>query len=129
MLETFVNPFAPTPASDSKKKRVSRKRQSFPPPWSAALGAAPLSKYLSDFTELELVGSGSFSKVFRCRKKLDGWIYAVKKSKRHFRGKADTCVRFVCVAVALILSFSSGYWRRTHCRVCVCVDGRIGVTD
>ncbi|TYZ63341.1 hypothetical protein PybrP1_012880 [[Pythium] brassicae (nom. inval.)] len=90
MLETVVNPFAPTPASDSKRKRLSRKRQSFPPPWSAALGAVPLSKYLSDFTELELLGSGSFSKVFRCMKKLDGWIYAVKKSKHHFRGKADT---------------------------------------
>ncbi|KUF98154.1 UDP-glycosyltransferase 84A4 [Phytophthora nicotianae] len=37
-----------------------------------------------------LIGSGSFSKVYKCIKKIDGWVYAVKKSKRHFRGKADT---------------------------------------
>lgn len=92
-VEPLVNPFAPTPASDAKKKRSSRKRQSFPPAWSAGLGGAPLSKYLSDFSELELIGSGSFSKVFKCMKKIDGWVYAVKKSKRHFRGRADTCVQ------------------------------------
>jgi wee1-like protein kinase len=39
-----------------------------------------------------MIGSGSFSKVFKCLKKIDGWVYAVKKSKRHFRGKADTYV-------------------------------------
>lgn len=89
-METFVNPFAPTPASDTKKKRSNRKRQSFPTTWASGLNQAPPSKYLADFSELELIGSGSFSKVFKCMKKIDGWVYAVKKSKRHFRGKADT---------------------------------------
>lgn len=89
-METLVNPFAPTPASDAKKKRSNRKRQSFPTTWASGLNQAPLSKYLADFSELELIGSGSFSKVFKCMKKIDGWVYAVKKSKRHFRGKADT---------------------------------------
>lgn len=89
-METFVNPFAPTPASDAKKKRSNRKRQSFPTTWASGSNQAPLSKYLADFSELELIGSGSFSKVFKCMKKIDGWVYAVKKSKRHFRGKADT---------------------------------------
>lgn len=41
-----------------------------------------------------MIGSGSFSKVYKCVKKIDGWVYAVKKSKRHFRGKADTYVTF-----------------------------------
>lgn len=43
-----------------------------------------------------MIGSGSFSKVYKCMKKMDGWVYAVKKSKRHFRGKADTCVDTIC---------------------------------
>lgn len=89
-MDTHINPFAPVPASDSKKKRSHRKRQSFPTTWGSGLNATPMSKYLTDFNELELVGSGSFSKVYKCMKKLDGWVYAVKKSKRHFRGKADT---------------------------------------
>lgn len=43
---------------------------------------------------LQLLGSGAFSKVYKCMKKIDGWTYAVKKSRRHFRGKADTYVNF-----------------------------------
>ncbi|KAG7398421.1 Mitosis inhibitor protein kinase wee1 [Phytophthora boehmeriae] len=89
--ESYVNPFAPEPATDSGKKKLSRrKRRSFPSAWAGGKNGSPVSKYLSDFSELGLIGSGSFSKVFKCMKKIDGWIYAVKKSKRHFRGKADT---------------------------------------
>ncbi|ETK87310.1 WEE protein kinase, variant [Phytophthora nicotianae CJ01A1] len=89
--ESYVNPFAPEPTTESGKKKISRrKRRSFPSAWVAAKNGSPVSKYLSDFSELGLIGSGSFSKVYKCIKKIDGWVYAVKKSKRHFRGKADT---------------------------------------
>ncbi|KAG2523476.1 hypothetical protein BBI17_003700 [Phytophthora kernoviae] len=89
--ESYVNPFAPESATDSGKKKLSRrKRRSFPSAWVGGKNGSPVSKYLSDFSELGLIGSGSFSKVFKCMKKIDGWMYAVKKSKRHFRGKADT---------------------------------------
>ncbi|KAH7469048.1 hypothetical protein PRIC1_013787 [Phytophthora ramorum] len=87
--ESYVNPFAPE--TDSGKKKISRrKRRSFPSAWVGGQSGSPVSKYLSDFSELGLIGSGSFSKVYKCMKKIDGWVYAVKKSKRHFRGKADT---------------------------------------
>ncbi|KAG6584772.1 WEE protein kinase [Phytophthora cinnamomi] len=89
--ESYVNPFAPQPTSESGKKKISRrKRRSFPAAWVGAKNGSPVSKYLSDFSEVGLIGSGSFSKVYKCVKKIDGWVYAVKKSKRHFRGKADT---------------------------------------
>jgi hypothetical protein len=41
-----------------------------------------------EFTDHKLVGEGSFFQVFRC-KGLDGNMYAVKKSKAAFKGKAD----------------------------------------
>ncbi|KAG6967192.1 hypothetical protein JG687_00004406 [Phytophthora cactorum] len=89
--ESYVNPFAPEPTTESGKKKISRrKRRSFPSAWVGTKNGSPVSKYLSDFSELGLIGSGSFSKVYKCIKKIDGWVYAVKKSKRHFRGKADT---------------------------------------
>ncbi|CAI5725599.1 unnamed protein product [Hyaloperonospora brassicae] len=91
--ESYVNPFAPEPTTESGKKRKSlrRKRRSFPSTWVGEQNrSSPLAKYLSDFSELGLIGSGSFSKVYKCIKKIDGWEYAVKKNKRHFRGKADT---------------------------------------
>ncbi|KAI9905385.1 hypothetical protein PsorP6_014353 [Peronosclerospora sorghi] len=89
--ESYVNPFAPEPATQSgKKKNLRRKRRSFPSTWAGAKLNSPVAKYLSEFSELGLIGSGSFSKVYKCIKKIDGWVYAVKKSKRHFRGKADT---------------------------------------
>ncbi|OWZ07390.1 WEE protein kinase [Phytophthora megakarya] len=91
--ESYVNPFAPEPMTESGKKKISRrKRRSFPSAWVGAKNGSPVSKYLSDFSELGLIGSGSFSKVYKCMKKIDGWVYAVKKSKRHFRGKADTAI-------------------------------------
>lgn len=87
--EAFTNPFAPLPAADSRKRRPPRKlRQSYPPSFTNI--SVPYSRYLSEFVEQELLGSGAFSKVFRCVKKIDGWTYAIKKSKRHLRGRADT---------------------------------------
>jgi wee1-like protein kinase len=55
-------------------------------------GTISFSKYLLEFVELEVIGNGSFSKVFKCTKRFDGWTYAIKKSKRHFRGHSDKYV-------------------------------------
>ena len=41
----------------------------------------PISRYLYDFEELNFVGSGKFSTVHKVRKRMDGWVYAIKKSK------------------------------------------------
>ncbi|KAF0686953.1 Aste57867_21301 [Aphanomyces stellatus] len=80
--EINTNPFA-APSNERKRK----KKTISPPLWLGATVSA--SKYLSEFVEQELLGSGSFSKVYKCIKRFDGWTYAIKKSKRHFRGLSD----------------------------------------
>jgi len=54
------------------------------------LGFPPrMSRYKQDFEEIEEIGLGSFGRVFRCRKRIDGWDYAVKATRRKIRGESD----------------------------------------
>ncbi|CAO2839621.1 unnamed protein product [Amaranthus hypochondriacus] len=41
-----------------------------------------MSRYRSDFQEIEQIGNGNFSRVFKVLKRIDGCIYAVKHSTR-----------------------------------------------
>lgn len=41
-----------------------------------------LSRYTRDFEELGVLGSGSFGKVYKCRSRMDGCVYAVKLISR-----------------------------------------------
>ncbi len=50
---------------------------------------SPGSRYLEDFEEIEKIGTGSFSEVFKARNRVDGWLYAVKQAKRAFSSPAD----------------------------------------
>ncbi|KAJ0778767.1 putative non-specific protein-tyrosine kinase WEE family [Helianthus annuus] len=48
----------------------------------AALGGDGLSRYRTDFHEIEQIGTGNFSCVFKVLKRIDGCMYAVKRSTR-----------------------------------------------
>eukprot|EP01113_Clastostelium_recurvatum_P010822 TRINITY_DN15434_c0_g1_i2.p1 TRINITY_DN15434_c0_g1~~TRINITY_DN15434_c0_g1_i2.p1 ORF type:complete len:803 (-),score=192.08 TRINITY_DN15434_c0_g1_i2:166-2574(-) len=47
------------------------------------------SLYRSQFQELELIGKGTYGHVFKCRHKLDGCLYAIKRTIRALKGNRD----------------------------------------
>ncbi|KAK9754197.1 Protein kinase domain [Popillia japonica] len=51
-----------------------------------ALHESNISRYHQEFYELELIGSGQFGCVYKCINRLDGCIYAIKKSTRPVAG-------------------------------------------
>ncbi|KAG8370656.1 hypothetical protein BUALT_Bualt13G0005900 [Buddleja alternifolia] len=48
----------------------------------AGIGGDGLSRYRTDFHEIEKIGNGNFSHVFKVLKRIDGCMYAVKHSMR-----------------------------------------------
>ncbi|KAH7933860.1 hypothetical protein HPB49_018340 [Dermacentor silvarum] len=47
------------------------------------------SRYETEFLELTEVGSGEFGSVYKCLHRLDGCVYAIKKSRKPMRGTQD----------------------------------------
>ncbi|KAL9247179.1 hypothetical protein vseg_020637 [Gypsophila vaccaria] len=47
---------------------------------SAPSGSDSMSRYRTDFQEIEQIGNGNFSRVFKVLKRIDGCVYAVKHS-------------------------------------------------
>ena len=50
---------------------------------------SPRDRYQQDFEEISLIGRGNFGSVFKVKKRLDGCLYAVKRTDRAFRGRAE----------------------------------------
>lgn len=48
--------------------------------WYLTLKESNVPRYHEEFVEMELLGCGSFGSVHRCMNKMDGCVYALKKS-------------------------------------------------
>ena len=59
-----------------------------------ALRESNISRYKEEFHEVCVVGSGSFGTVYKCINRLDGCVYALKKSHKPVAGSPDELVIF-----------------------------------
>uniref|UniRef100_A0A182J833 non-specific protein-tyrosine kinase n=1 Tax=Anopheles atroparvus TaxID=41427 RepID=A0A182J833_ANOAO len=57
-------------------------------PKRLALQDSNISRYEKEFIQMSLLGTGEFGQVFQCLNRLDGCIYAIKKSIRPVAGSA-----------------------------------------
>eukprot|EP00118_Oscarella_pearsei_P010071 m.60075 g.60075 ORF g.60075 m.60075 type:complete len:553 (+) comp34912_c0_seq2:84-1742(+) len=86
-----VNPFTPLVQNSHKRKLMSTEDTEDPEIWDD--GRSPLrlekrlrlrdnniSRYAAEFQEICEIGSGEFAQVYKCRNRLDGCVYALKRS-------------------------------------------------
>ncbi|XP_044260912.1 wee1-like protein kinase [Tribolium madens] len=97
-----VNPFTPNGFYQNKKRMRSTSSlqipkfdlnesdvsdiENEPPAKRVPLQENNISRYHQEFLELELIGSGQFGSVYKCVNRLDGCIYAIKKSTKPVAG-------------------------------------------
>jgi serine/threonine protein kinase len=75
------------------------------------------SRFRNEFTEVELIGKGSFSDVFKVRNRIDGQYYAVKRLKKQCSNDSEkkTCEREA--SILSLLSHRSDHFPDLSCHI------------
>jgi serine/threonine protein kinase len=69
--------------------RQSIREQQHQQQGSSPLVGRDVSRFDYEFQAQGVLGSGGFGTVYKCRKRLDGCLYAVKVTNQRFRGELD----------------------------------------
>ncbi|XP_062218138.1 wee1-like protein kinase isoform X2 [Phragmites australis] len=69
-----------SPCPKSPEKSVNARSKRYRRGFSPSIGGNGLSRYRTDFHEIEKIGHGNFSVVFKVLNRIDGCLYAVKRS-------------------------------------------------
>ena len=72
LRSTLDNPFAPT---ERKRSNISCVRL------GPIMKESARSRYMESFEEISVLGMGDFGVVYKCCNRIDGWLYAVKRTK------------------------------------------------
>ncbi|KAL6052448.1 Mitosis inhibitor protein kinase wee1 [Balamuthia mandrillaris] len=85
-----INPFSPERPSLSNKRQTKTPTVPYEPMVSTTASTysattITYSRYLEEFEEIAEIGSGTFSNVYKCRNRVDGWLYAVKRARAQFK--------------------------------------------
>ncbi|XP_078475804.1 wee1-like protein kinase 2 [Lampetra planeri] len=91
-------------SDDDRMERTSQDECPNPPKRMMSMREAEMmSRFSTEFHELGALGHGHFGSVSRCVKRLDGCVYAVKRSRRPVARSADeqSALREVCAHAVL----------------------------
>ena len=90
--EMDLEPSASDPFQDKQESRDEFVHPEAPPPIRRSRSVGEMTRICSfntDFEVLGMLGKGAFADVYKVRSTKDLKLYAVKRNRRHFRGKRD----------------------------------------
>ncbi|KAG6418764.1 hypothetical protein SASPL_120969 [Salvia splendens] len=83
--------------------------------YSAGIGGDGLSRYRTDFHEIEKIGSGNFNNVFKVLKRIEGCMYAVKLSMKQLHEETERQNALMKVqALAALVTYYCSWFENEH---------------